>query len=250
MNTLALRAARPRANVQRQWQSFMAALSLEGLVVLAVVAWLAAHPSVVPERVTPLSIDPSLPEKLEPTPPLKQITPLPLPPIPTPKPQRSVPAPVPAQTLQSVPVPVPTPIPAPVSAPAPSPTPSPEPVAPQLTPNPVAAVKAALPPPPPQAPAMAPAIDPTMAYNAKLAAAVQAAFEVPATAAALNFKGRARVEFSLVDGAVSAIRVVQSSGLGAADRAALKAVQMAAFPPPPPALQGKPGSYQIWVACL
>ena len=138
----------------------------------------------------------------------------------------------------------------PQPAPDPSPTPSPEPVAPVLTPNPVASVKAAQPLPPPLAQPVAPALDPAIAYNAKLAAAVQAAFEVPATATALNFKGRTRVEFNLLDGVVSAIRVVQSSGLGASDRAALKAVQTAAFPPPPPALQGNPGTYQIWVACL
>jgi len=33
------------------------------------------------------------------------------------------------------------------------------------------------------------------------------------------------------------------------DRAALKAVELAAFPAPPAALAGKEGVYQIWVAC-
>lgn len=114
----------------------------------------------------------------------------------------------------------------------------------------MAAVKSSPPLPPPVAQPAVPVLDPTIAYNAKLAAAVQAAFEVPATAAALNFKGRTRVEFNLLDGVVSAIRVVQASGLGATDRAAIKAVQTASFPPPPQALQGKSGTYQIWVACL
>ena len=111
-------------------------------------------------------------------------------------------------------------------------------------PAPQAAAPAPAPPP------AAPAFDPSPAYNAKLSAAVQAAFEVPAAAAALGFKGRTRVEFSLRDGVVSGIRVVQTSGLGLADRAAMRAVQVAAFPAPPPALQGKDGVYQIWVACL
>ena len=88
-----------------------------------------------------------------------------------------------------------------------------------------------------------------MAYNVKLAAAVQAAFVVPGPAAALGFKGRARVEFHLRDGVVSNAKIIQGSGLGAVDRAALKAVEMASFPVPPTALVGKEGVYQIWVAC-
>ncbi len=236
MNTLSIQPRLSNANLKRQWQSFLAALSIEGLVVLALVAWLAVHPSVVPELVTPISIDSSISEKLESTPPPKKITPPLLPHIPIYQPQRSVQAPASVQSPQP--------------APAPSLAPSPEPVAPVLTPSPVAAVKSAPPVPPPMAQPAPSAIDPAIAYNAKLAAAVQAAFEVPSTAAALNFKGRTRIEFNLLDGVVSAVRVLQPSGLGATDRAAIKAVQMAAFPPPPPALQGKSGSYQIWVACL
>ncbi len=111
------------------------------------------------------------------------------------------------------------------------------------------------PAPLPQAPAAAPVnppapvVDPALAYNVKLAAAVQAAFVVPGPAAALGFKGRARVEFHLRDGVVSNAKIVQASGLGAVDRAALKAVEMASFPAPPPPLVGKEGVYQIWVAC-
>jgi protein TonB len=95
----------------------------------------------------------------------------------------------------------------------------------------------------------APVVDPALAYNFKLAAAVQAAFVVPGPASALGFKGRARVEFHLRDGVASNAKVIQPSGLGAVDRAAIKAVEAAAFPPPPPALAGKDGVYQIWVAC-
>jgi len=95
-----------------------------------------------------------------------------------------------------------------------------------------------------------PVVDPAIAYNVKLAAAVQAAFEIPAAVSALSFKGRTQVEFVLRDGHVSAIRLLQGSGLGAADRAAIKAVQAAAYPPPPPSLLGRDGRYQIWVVCF
>jgi protein TonB len=94
-----------------------------------------------------------------------------------------------------------------------------------------------------------PTVDPAIAYNSKLTAAVQAAFVMPAPAIALGFKGRARVEFHLRDGLASNAKIIQPSGLGAVDRAALKAVEAAAFPAPPAALAGKEGVYQIWVAC-
>jgi TonB family protein len=89
-----------------------------------------------------------------------------------------------------------------------------------------------------------------LAYNVKLAAAVQSAFVVPGPASALGFKGRARVEFHLKDGVVGQVKIIQVSGLGAVDRAAIKAVETAVFPAPPAALAGKEGVYQIWVACF
>ena len=128
----------------------------------------------------------------------------------------------------------------------------PEEPAPPVVAKPTAfSAPAPLPQPPAAAPVNtpAPAVDPALAYNVKLAAAVQAAFVVPGPAAALGFKGRARVEFHLRDGIVSNAKIIQASGLGAVDRAALKAVEMASFPVPPPALVGKEGVYQIWVAC-
>ena len=99
-------------------------------------------------------------------------------------------------------------------------------------------------------PIASPTVDPALAYNVKLAAAVQAAFEVPGSAKALAFKGRARVEFTLHEGMASAIRVIQGSGLGAVDRAAIKAVESATFPLPPVELKNKVGTYQIWIACF
>ena len=96
---------------------------------------------------------------------------------------------------------------------------------------------------------MAAAADVATAYNAKIAAAVQAAFQVPMAASALAFKGRVRVEFVLHDGRAGTARVVLGSGLGAVDEAALRAVRSAAYPPPPATLASQDGSYQIWVAC-
>jgi len=126
-----------------------------------------------------------------------------------------------------------------------------EPAPPVVAKPTVFSAPAPLPQPPAAAPVMppAPVVDPALAYNVKLAAAVQAAFVVPGPAAALGFKGRARVEFHLRDGVVSNAKIIQASGLGVVDRAALKAVEVASFPVPPTSLVGKEGVYQIWVAC-
>ena len=131
-------------------------------------------------------------------------------------------------------------------------------------PAPVAATPAELVTPPPfqgtptNPPATTPepaatsqVIDPAVlaAYNAKLTAAVQAAFRVPNAAADIGFKGRVRIEFTLRNGVVTNIRVDVPSGLGPVDRAAVRAVQTANYPLPPQVLLGKDGTYQIWVAC-
>jgi protein TonB len=210
-------------------------LGLEFVVLAAVVAWIAAHPPQPAETYVPLTIEVT-PEPDKPAPPevMKTVTPVPVPTSRPPKPVAAQPEPKPLPPEPVVPAvaaPQPEPVTTPTATSAPTAFTAPKP-APQVL-----------------APA-APSVDPTLAYNVKLAAAVQAAFSVPAPAAALNFKGRTRVEFGLRDGLASNIRVVQSSGLGAADRAAIKAVETATFPPPPPSLQGKEGSYQIWVACL
>jgi protein TonB len=84
-------------------------------------------------------------------------------------------------------------------------------------------------------------------YHAQLASAAQAAFVLPSVAIDLNFRGKARISFLLRDGVASAVTVVQSSGLGAVDRAAVKAVQTAKFPTPPSSLSLKDTVYLIWV---
>lgn len=214
------------------WSSLGSALLIELGVVGAVMVWVVMHPPQELEQVIPLVMamleEPKLEKPLPPKPPEVKPPPLPAKMAPTPpKPQAPVmPEVRPAQD-----------VPPPVVAQA------------NAFSTPAAA---AAPPPPPSAPVSppAPTVDPALAYNLKLAAAVQAAFVVPGPAAALGFKGRARVEFHLRDGLASNAKIIQPSGLGAVDRAALKAVEAAAYPAPPPALAGKDGVYQIWVACF
>ncbi len=212
--------------------SLGSALLIELGVVGAVMVWVVMHPPQQLEQVIPLVMsmiqEPKVDKPLPPKPPEIKQPPVPakvaLAPL---KPQAPVTPEV--RPLQEVAPPVvaqPTAFSSPVVASAPSS------------------------PPPAVASPPAPSVDVALAYNLKLAAAVQAAFVVPGPASALSFKGRARVEFHLRDGVTSNAKVIQPSGLGAVDRAALKAVEAAAYPPPPPALAGKDGVYQIWVACF
>ncbi|WP_263564747.1 TonB family protein [Paucibacter sp. DJ1R-11] len=211
-----------------------AALLLESLLIGGLV-FAVSQPKVIPHiESVPLMIEP-LPDAptpelpAPPRPPLPSVSPV------TPQVVRQV-QPVTQHVQQQTPTPA-TPV---VQAAPVEPAPQAVPQAFSTPPAPAPVAQA----PAPVAQDLAPA------YNAKLAAAVQAAFEVPAPAHALNFKGRARVEFTLQDGVASAIRIVQGSGLGAVDRAAIKAVQAAAFPQSPAGLQTQGNSYQIWVACF
>jgi len=207
------------------WASAMSALALEfGLVGIAIV-WVIMHPPEDMPQVVPLVMSMmDAPKEVIPKPPEPPKLPVVVP-----------------QTKTLPPVVQVAPERRPIEEPAP----------------PMVAKATAFSAPPPVAqPALAapsmptpPAVDPAIAYNLKLAAAVHAAFVVPGPASALGFKGRARIEFQLKDGVVSNLKILQTSGLGAVDRAALKAVEVAVFPAPPSALLGKEGIYQIWVAC-
>lgn len=210
------------------------ALLLEAALIAGGIYGLVSHPAQSPEKVIPITIEttapeiekPPEPEKPKPIEPLKPILPPPLqPPLPQPK---VIPLPV-AQlpVLKEVPdqvqpVVTPTPLAPVVAAPVPVPAPTP--------------------PPPPAA-----SSSENNGYHSKVKAAAQAALEVPGTVSALRFKGRTRVSFNLKDGIASGVTIVQSSGLGAMDRAATKAVQSANYPQPPAALQGKDIGYEIWV---
>jgi len=196
-------------------KAFGIAAATEAVILMtaaALVAWSAPPPP------APVPIPLQLPQA-EPEPPKPE------PPKPQPKHRESAPRPLPA------PRPVP-PLPQPIPQPA-EPTPFHEPLPPQ--------------PPPPPLPSTAGKPDPALEYAARVRAAVQAAVVYPPAAASMNFGGRARVEFLLRDGVPSHVRISQGSGLGMIDRAALKSVQDAIFPPPPPSMQGKDLNYQVWV---
>jgi protein TonB len=218
-----------RRSERRPWRAFGSALGLEVLVIGVLMAWLAARTAEPTPAAVPLSIETLLTPALERPREPERVRPPVLPPVkpllrtPTP------PAPVPTPVVAAAITPPLTPAPSPIAAPAAAP------------------VVASAAPAQPVAPSTANLVDPAQAYNAKLTAAAQAAFEVPGAVTALAFKGRARVEFNLRDAVASSIHIVQTSGLGAMDRAALKAVQNAAFPQPPASLQGKELRYQIWV---
>lgn len=232
----------------RSFQAFVAAVGLEALLVSGLIAWSLAQ---VPVPV-PVKMQEAVPLNIELPPPAPLLKPPPAP-QPMPPPAAKTVVPVPSITPKTAP---------PVADVLPRSTPVPTPPMATMAPatEPVAAAVATAPSVPnaPAAPAVpiqaAPStagsgIDPALAYNSKLAAAVQQVYQVPATATELEFRGRTRVEFSLRDGVVTNVKLVQSSGLGAADRAAIKAVQTAAFPLPPAELRGREGVYAIWVNC-
>jgi TonB family protein len=221
-----------KKQAQGLWASLGPALLIELALVGGALVWVVMHPPEELQEVIPLVMsmieEPKVDKPLPPKPP--EVKPPPV-----------VPKMVAPPKLNNPVVSTPAEV-RPVTEPPP-------PVVSQPT-----AFSAPVAPPPPPAPAVVspppPSVDPALAYNAKLAAAVQAAFVVPGPASALGFKGRARVEFHLRDGVASNAKIIQPSGLGAVDRAALKAVEVAAFPAPPAALAGKEGVYQIWVACF
>lgn len=214
------------------------ALLLETALIAGGIYWLVAHPVQPPDKVIPITIESIAPEIEKPPEPVK-----PKPPEPPPKPV--LPPPIQPPLPQPKVSPPPT-VQPPVDRQAPAIQPA-VPAAPVLaSPPPAPAPVAALAPPPPP-PLAAPSPDIQAAYASKVKAAAQAALEVPGTVAALRFKGRTRVGFSLRDGVATNVAVVQTSGLGAMDRAATKAVQSASYPAPPAALQGKEVAYEVWV---
>lgn len=230
--TLPIPVWEPTSKKQAQglWASLGPALMIELALVGGALVAVMMHPPEELQEVIPLVMsmieEPKVDKPLPPKPP--EVKPPPVAPKMVVPPQQItpvVPAPAEVRPVTEPPPPVvaqPTAFSAPVAPPPPPAVVSPQP----------------------------PAVDPALAYNVKLAAAVQAAFVVPGPASALGFKGRARVEFHLRDGVASNAKIIQPSGLGAVDRAALKAIEVAAFPAPPAALAGKEGVYQIWVACF
>lgn len=234
---------------RRHGSAFGFALVVEAAVLAALLLWLGhAQDRPRPDSIALTIAAPPVPPA--PAPPPRMMAPPPKPvalprPAATPRLPETPPPPQTPPPLAAVPPP-PAPEPTPPLA---APTPMAEPqthVAETAKPVPVPARVDPTPPAPPPVDLS----ELSASYNARLSAAVQAAFVLPATARQMGFHGKARLEFHLRDGIVSGARILLSSSLGAVDRAALAAVQGAAFPAPPAALSGKDGVYQIWVACF
>lgn len=205
-----------------RWRALGMAAAIEAAIVVAVLAGAARHV----QRDEPIVLSVNL---LTPTaPPLAQ-TPIPKPDVPPP---RAKSLSLPQVTLPVVPEPAPA-LPRPIASPLT-----------QSVVHTVEPVAAPVAPPPPPAASAAPSAE----YIAKVRAAVQGAFEYPMAAKAQDFKGRARVAFSLNDTRPSGARIVVSSGMNVVDRAALKAVEGASYPPAPEALSHADQAFEVWVS--
>lgn len=160
-------------------------------------------------------------QELHPAPPPPPIAQPPMeippnPPPPPPPPPKNIPTPQPPQPqpLSEVP-PVPTPIPTPNAVPVQPPTPPPVPV--QRT---------------------APPENIMSEFAASMLAAINAAKVYPKEAVIAGETGEVVVSFDYVNGIVSNIKIVKSSGSRSLDKAAMAAVQKAALPPKPAELAG------------
>ncbi len=211
------------ASGRPRWKALGLAAGLEAAIVVAVIYGAARHARHEEPEVLSVSL-------MAPTTPPTVQPPLPKPDVPPPRTKSLA---VPELVLPVVTESQATPTPPPLASP------TPQPVVVARAAEPVAAPVA---PPPPAASAA-----PSAEYIAKVRAAVQAAFEYPMAAKAQDFKGRARVAFNLNDTRPSSAHVVISSGMGIVDRAALKAVEGASYPPAPEALSHAEQSFEVWV---
>jgi protein TonB len=165
----------------------------------------------------------------------------PAPPAPKPPPPKPVTPPPPQPVAPPVPVPPPPPRPAEhhIARHVPPP-PKPLPVTPPVdqTPPPTPS------PPPPPAPA-APSAGELDLFRAAMRAAVRRAAVTPEAAQMAHEAGVTRVGFTFLDGTVSNVLVVASSGFPLLDDAAMQAVREARYPPVPPDIRGQAESVQV-----
>lgn len=192
----------------RSGYTIIAAVILEALIILAVAGvliWEQMHPMPLPpEQKTALITIPPTPPPPPPPPPKTPQPPIPNPPTP--------------QPLSEVP-PIPTPIPLPNAVPPPPPSPPPTPTPPQPTVD-IAAVQNAF-------------------QRAMYRAIEQRALQsYPRDAVLAGATGAVTVGFDYINGVVSNIKVLRSSGSRSLDRGAMEAVQTAQLPPKPPDLAG------------
>jgi protein TonB len=217
----------------RRWLvSTALALGIEALA-LGALAWFLSRPPAPPPPPAPVEITLAQPK------PLPKV----VPPKPQPKPQPK-------------PKPVPRHIPKPRPHPVVHPKPLPPPPLPRIQPPPapVAAARPAMPvtPPPPAPPPQPKAPKPDSAavkasFESLLREAIQDAVQYPEAARLMHLEGRVLVSFHYLDGQVSQLRVVTSSGMPPLDQAALRAVRAAPYPETPAALAGHPMDFTIWV---
>lgn len=232
----------------------LVALTLEGLIVLAVVTRLGAPPTQPPPPHTVMLEFPVLPTPPAPKPtppPPTPPTPVPVPPppvpLPPPKPDPVPPPPKPVvKPVAAKPRPVrhdpprhrphhvhrivPTPLPAPPvapSLPAPRPTPIPPPRASTPPSTQTAAVSAS--------------------FESAVRSAVQAALRYPTAARLMHVTGRAKVGFTYLDGHISGAHILTSSGSDLIDRAAITAVHEAQYPAPEADQRHRTLTFAIWV---
>lgn len=84
-------------------------------------------------------------------------------------------------------------------------------------------------------------------FKGAVKAAVQAAVVYPASARMAHVAGRAKVAFNYLDGQVSNLSIVISSGSSMLDAAAKRAVEAASYPAPPAGFAGKVLQFEVWV---
>lgn len=84
-------------------------------------------------------------------------------------------------------------------------------------------------------------------FKGGVRSAVQAAVAYPMAARLAHIAGKTKVAFNFLDGRVSGLSVVTSSGFAMLDAAALKAVQNASYPAAPAEFSGKTVPFEIWV---
>lgn len=168
---------------------------------------------------------------------------------PAPKPPPPVPVPVPPKPVAPPPpVPMAPPVPLPPPPPRPAehhvvthrpPPPRPAPVSPPVQQAPPAPT-----PPPPPMPA-APSAGELDIFRAAMRDAVRRAAVTPSAAQMAHEAGVARVSFTFLDGAVSNISIIASSGFTLLDAAAMQAVRDARYPAEPADMRGQAETVQV-----
>ncbi len=168
---------------------------------------------------------------------------LPTPPKPV---EKKPPKPVEHHVVHHVPQPKPQPVPLPKPpVPEAKPTPQALPQPPKVTAPKVEKPKPAAPITPPAPPQPDPHLLAT--FNDQVLGAVQAAVQYPFAARMAHMQGRTRVRFNYLDGVVSNVTVVTTSGYDILDDAAIQAVMNAHYPTPPASLKGKILPFTLWV---